>query len=168
MEEAKQQNNQNEKIDSDFKHIIRLANADLNGNRKVITSLQAIRGVSFMMANAVCKVAGVDPDKKAGKLTDEEVSKLEIVAKEPVKFGVPEWMFNRRKDIETGKTEHLVGVDLQVRLEEDMRRMKMMKSYKGIRHMFHLPVRGQRTRSNFRRSKGKVMGVTKKSKAAKK
>ncbi len=167
MKETKNQSNPAEGVNSDFKHIIRLANADLNGNKKVITSLQAIKGVSFMMANAICKVAGVDPNKKAGVLTDEEVMKLESILKEPIKFGIPEWMFNRRKDVETGATEHLVGVDLQVRLEEDLRRMKMMKSYKGIRHMFHLPVRGQRTKSNFRRGKGKVMGVTKKKTAKK-
>ena len=161
------ENKSKEKYDKDFKHIIRLANADLNGNRKIITSLQSIKGVSFMFANAICEVAGIDPNKKAGTLTDEEVSKLETVLKDPVKFGVPSWMFNRRRDLETNEDKHLVGVDLQVKHEEDIRRMKMIKSYRGIRHMFHLPVRGQKTRSNFRRSKGRVVGVTKRaSKAA--
>ena len=45
--------------------------------------------------------------------------------------------------------------------------MKKIKSYRGIRHMFGLPVRGQRTRSNFRPNKGKVQGV-KRGKAGKK
>ncbi len=155
------ENKGKEKYDKDFKHIIRLANADLNGNRKVITSLQSIKGVGFMFANAVCEVAGIDPNKKAGTLSDEEVSKLETVLKDPLKFGVPSWMFNRRKDLETNENKHLVGVDLQVKQGGDIRRMKMIRSYRGIRHMFHLPVRGQRTRSNFRRSKGRVVGVTK-------
>ncbi len=169
MKETKQKKSQSQVSveDANFKHIIRLANADLDGHKKIITSLQAIKGISFMFANAICRVADIDPNKKTGTLSDEEVNKLDTILKDPEQFGIPAWMFNRRRDLETNKTQHLVGVDLQVKLEEDLRRMKMIKSYKGIRHMFHLPVRGQRTKSNFRKGKGKVLGVTKK-KAGKK
>ncbi len=154
--------------DKDFKHIIRLLNADLNGNKKIITSLKSIRGVSFMFANAVCKVAGVDPNQKTGYLKDKEVSKIEEVLKNPANFNIPSWMFNRRRDLETDKDIHVLGVDLEIKTNEDIRRMKMIRSYRGIRHMFHLPVRGQRTRSNFRRNKGRVVGVLKRAaKAAK-
>ena len=154
--------------DKEFKHVIRLMNADLKGNNKIITSLKAIRGVSFMFANAVCKTANIDPNKKTGHLTDEEVTKLEEVLKDPSKFNIPNWMFNRRRDLETNVDTHLLGVDLEVKTGEDIRRMKMVRSYKGVRHMFHLPVRGQRTRSNFRRNKGRVVGVIKRAaKAAK-
>ncbi|MCX8147635.1 MAG: 30S ribosomal protein S13, partial [Candidatus Woesearchaeota archaeon] len=41
----------------------------------------------------------------------------------------------------------------------DIKRLKIIKCYRGIRHIEGLPVRGQRTKSNFRKNKGKVMGV---------
>ena len=46
--------------------------------------------------------------------------------------------------------------------DNDIKMMKKMRSYKGIRHSLGLPVRGQRTKSNFRKNKGKVLGVRKK------
>ena len=46
--------------------------------------------------------------------------------------------------------------------DNDIKMLKKIKSYKGIRHSLGLPVRGQRTRSNFRKNKGKVMGVKRK------
>ena len=69
-------------------------------------------------------------------------------------------MVNRRKDIETGEDRHLVGVDLKFMQEQDIKRMIKIKSYKGVRHMFGLPVRGQRTRSSFRG--GRTVGVIRK------
>ena len=48
---------------------------------------------------------------------------------------------------------------LKMAKENDVKRMKTIRCYKGVRHAFNLPVRGQRTKSNFRRNKGKVMGV---------
>jgi small subunit ribosomal protein S13 len=68
-------------------------------------------------------------------------------------------MVNRRYDYETGQNKHLLSGDLQYTIENDIKMMKKMKCYKGVRHILGQPVRGQRTRSNFRRNKGKVMGV---------
>jgi len=71
-------------------------------------------------------------------------------------------MLNRRKDYETGEDKHLLSSDLAFTKDNDIKMLKKIKSYKGMRHAFGLPVRGQRTRSNFRRNKGKVTGVQKK------
>ena len=68
-------------------------------------------------------------------------------------------MVNRRNDYDTGQNKHLLTGDLQFTVENDIKMMKKMKCYKGVRHILGQPVRGQRTRSNFRRNKGKVMGV---------
>ncbi len=169
MKEQNTNENVNEGHNKEFKHIVRISNTDLDGNKNILAALRAIKGVSFMFANAVCKVSGVDVNKKTGLLSDDEISKLEEVLKNPKKYGIPTWLFNRRKDLETGEDMHLLAVDLDVKLTEDLRRMKKIRSYRGVRHMFGLPVRGQRTRSNFRKNKGKVIGVVKKAaKAAKK
>ena len=53
--------------------------------------------------------------------------------------------------------------DLDFTVDNDLKRMKMIKCYRGMRHAFGLPVRGQRTKSNFRKNKGKAsLGVVKK------
>jgi hypothetical protein len=63
---------------------------------------------------------------------------------------------------------HKIGADLKFTQENDIRFMKKIRCYKGIRHSMGQPVRGQRTKSNFRKNKGKVTGVakTKQAKAA--
>ncbi|MEM4638202.1 MAG: 30S ribosomal protein S13 [Candidatus Woesearchaeota archaeon] len=152
----KQQNNEN------FKHIVRIANTDLKGEKPIHMALHKIKGISFMFSNFVCYSANVDPQKKAGELSDEEISKIEDVVKNPAKYNCPSWLMNRRKDYETGEDLHLINTDLDLMKDFDIKRMKKVKSYKGLRHTWGLPVRGQRTKSNFRKNKGKVsLGVKK-------
>jgi small subunit ribosomal protein S13 len=152
-------------VQQELKHIVRIVNTDLNGNRKIGITLRKVKGVSFSMINAILKLTKIDPNKKTGYLTDDEIRKLQEFVKEPQNFDIPEWMLNRRRDYETGKDFHLVGIDLDLAKDDDIKRMKRIKSYKGLRHAWRLPVRGQRTRSNFRPNKGKVVGVTKKADA---
>ncbi len=143
----------------ELKHLVRIANTDLNGNKSIAFALSDIKGVGVSFANAVCRVAGVDVNKKAGALSETEVKKVEEIIKNPIKSGLPPWMVNRRFDSETGQNKHLLSGDLQFTIENDIKIMKKIKCYKGVRHILGQPVRGQRTRSNFRKNKGKVMGV---------
>ena len=106
-----------------------------------------------MFANAVCHVAGLGTARKAGDLNEAEESRLNDVVRAPQKFGIPEWMFNRRKDPETGEDGHLIGSDVNFARDNDIKRMRKLRSYKGLRHAENLTVRGQRTKSNFRRNK---------------
>jgi len=152
----------------EFRHIVRVANTDLDGNKPVQKALTKIKGVGFSFSNMVCGFAGVEKTKKTGDLEDKEVEKLNSVLTNVHSYNAPKWMLNRRKDLETGEDKHLLSADLTWTTETDVKLMKKMKSYKGYRHAFGLPVRGQRTRSNFRRNKGKVMGVTRKAQAAQK
>ncbi len=76
-------------------------------------------------------------------------------------------MLNRRKDVETGEDKHIVTTDINFVNDNDIKVMKMIRCYKGIRHSMGLPVRGQKTRSNFRKNKGKVMGVKRSKKTGK-
>ena len=149
--------------DKEFKHLVRVANTDLRGEKHVLYALTKIKGVSVMFANAVCRKAMVPITKKAGYLSDAEVKALDNVILNPVKAGIPAWMFNRKKDYESSEDRHLLSGDLSFAHEMDIKRMKKTKSYKGLRHQWGLPVRGQRTKSNFRRNKGKgSLGVQKK------
>ncbi len=116
------------------------------------------------LANAILKKAGVNPEKRAGFLTEPEIEKVEEMIKDPVKFGLPGWMLNRRKDLATGKDTHVISADLVLRTKLDIEEAKDMKSWRGYRHAYGLKVRGQRTKTTGR--SGKALGVKKKQLAA--
>jgi small subunit ribosomal protein S13 len=149
--------------DENFRHIVRVTNTDLKGEKQLHMALHKIKGISFMFSNFICHASKVDPKKRAGDLTEEEVNRLEDVIRNPAKYNCPTWLINRRKDYETGQDMHLINTDLDLSKDADIKRMKKVKSYKGLRHTWGLTVRGQRTKANFRRNKGKVsLGVVKK------
>ncbi len=146
----------------EFKHIVRVANTDLDGRKAILFALRKIKGVNIMFANMALNSIGIDKTKTTGDMLDAEIKQLNDFILNPVKHGAPTWMLNRRKDFETGEDTHLLMADLDFTKENDIKRMKKVKSYKGLRHQWGLPVRGQRTKSNFRRNKGKGLGVKRK------
>ena len=148
-----------EKESANFRYIVRVANTDLDGKKQLIMGLQKIKGVSFMLANAYCKVLNIEQTARVGDLSEHDVSKLDTIIRNKKPDQIPSWLFNRRKDIETGEDMHLIGGDLTFSHESDIRNLKKIKCYRGVRHMQGAPVRGQRTRSNFRKNKGKVASV---------
>jgi len=104
-------------------------------------------------------VMGIGKDVKLGSLTEEEIAKIEENIA-TLNKKMPAWMVNRQKDYATGENLHLTGSDLEISQREDITRHKRIKSYKGIRHILGLPVRGQRTRTSFR--SGSAIGVSRK------
>ena len=142
----------------ELKYFVRIANTDLEGNKSISYALPKIKGIGYNFAMAICKVLNLDIDKKTGYLTEEEIKNINNIIKDPDK--IPSWMYNRKKDIETGKNRLIIGSDLKLNKEFDIKRLKKIKSYVGMRHASGQPVRGQRTRSNFR--KGTAVGVIKK------
>ena len=164
---AEQQMKEEVKPQSSFKHIVRIANIDVQGNKAIRFALRKIKGVGINFANVVCSIAKVNKDTKAGNLKAEEVSRLNEIITNPAKNGIPTWMFNRRKDYESGDDKHILTGTLGFVKENDLKRLKKIKTLRGMRHQKGLPVRGQRTRANFRKSKGKVVGVRKKAPPAK-
>jgi small subunit ribosomal protein S13 len=146
-------------------NIIRVMETNLDGNRPVRRAIRRVRGVSFMFSNAVSHKIDF-ADRKLGEIGDSEIQKLEDVMTNPQKYGIPQWMCNRRSDPVTGEDRHLTVSALEFAKKMDINEMKKKKTYKGIRHSEHLTVRGQRTRGSFR--KGKVVGVSRKAAAAKK
>jgi len=144
---------------AEFKHLVRIANTDLKGQKAIVYALKDIRGVGVPLAQAVCIALKIDGLAKIGDISDEQMKKLDDAVKNPGALGIPSWMLNRRKDLDTGLDKHVVTNDLIFNKDNDIKLMKRIKCYKGIRHSQNAPVRGQRTRSNFRLNKGKVMGV---------
>ena len=147
-------------VDSNFRHLVRISNTDLDGNKKLIDSIRKIKGISFSFANAICKTSGVPKNEKLGNVSEADVKKLQDAIND-ASSRVPQWMLNRRRNLEDDTSKHLVTTDLSYAQENDIRQMQRIRSYRGIRHMSGSPSRGQRTRSNFRRNKGKVLGVAK-------
>lgn len=147
----------------EFKHLVRIANTDLNGARPIEITLRQIKGIDFMFSNVICHLAKIDRKKRVGDLDEEETKRIDAVIKDPSKYSIPSWMLNRRKDIKGGTDKHIIGVDLSLIKDNDIKTMKKIKCYRGVRHILNQPVRGQRTKGNFRENKGKVhLGVKKK------
>ncbi len=144
-------------MSKEFRHILRISDADIDGALKAPYALTKIKGINLNLANAILKKAGIDPEKRAGFLTEAEVERIEEIIEEPAKFGMPNWLLNRRKDLETGKDIHLISADLTLRTKMDIDQMKGIKSWRGYRHAYGLKARGQRTRTTGR--KGKAVGV---------
>ena len=144
-----------------YENIVRLLNTDLDGTKPVINAIRGVTGIGFTFAKAVIEAGGFDPRKKLGDFTEEELNKLEDVIKHPEKYGIPTFLYNRRKDPTIGKDMHLTGMDVKITEKFDIQREINLGTYRGWRHMLGQPVRGQRTRSHFRH--GRTVGVVRKS-----
>ncbi len=140
--------------------IVRLLGTDLDGTKHVPYALAKIYGVGINFGYAVARAVGIDPMTRLGQLTDQQLALLEDAITNPGKYGIPTWMWNRRRDPVTGKDTHLVGAELNLTMREDIEREKRIKSWRGVRHMLGLKVRGQRTRTTGR--KGGPVGVVRK------
>ncbi|MEM1593249.1 MAG: 30S ribosomal protein S13 [Archaeoglobaceae archaeon] len=142
-----------------FKHIVRIADTDLDGNRNVVHALTAIPGIGIRMARSIVNLTGIDAKKRLGYLADEEIEKLRSIIEEKIEE-LPAWMLNRRFDPVTGQNLHLLSKDVQFAKMLDIERMIKIKCYRGVRHAKGKKVRGQRTRSTGR--KGRTVGVIRK------
>jgi len=146
--------------ESNFQHILRVLNTNLDGKVKVMFALTSIKGVGRRFANVACKKAEVDLNKRAGELTAEEVERLVTIVQNPRQFKVPDWMLNRKKDTKDGKFSQVVSNTLDMKLRDDLERLKKIRAHRGLRHYWGLRVRGQRTKTTGR--KGRTVGVSKK------
>ena len=120
----------------------RIAGVDIPNNKRVEIALTYIYGIGVKSHRDVFVVIGVDPDKRAKDLTEEDTAKL-------------------REEIE--KNYHVEG-DLRRDRALDIKRMIEINCYRGIRHRKGLPVRGQRTKTNARTRKGPAKTIANKKK----
>ncbi|MEY4180665.1 MAG: hypothetical protein RLY70_4239 [Planctomycetota bacterium] len=110
----------------------RLLGVDLPNDKPTVISLQYLYGVGKNVSRELCHKAGIDPQKQARDLQEDEVSRLAA-------------LLERDYTVE-GPLRRLVG--------QNIARLKEIKCYRGLRHRLGLPVRGQRTRTNARTRKG--------------
>ena len=120
----------------------RIAGVDIPNNKRVEIALTYIYGIGRRSANDILAKTGVDPDKRAKDLTEEEVAKL-------------------RDEIENSYT---VEGDLRRDVALNIKNMIEINCYRGIRHRKGLPVRGQRTKTNARTRKGPAKTIANKKK----
>ncbi|WP_295603158.1 30S ribosomal protein S13 [uncultured Methanobrevibacter sp.] len=139
-------------MEDEFKHLVRISRKDVSGDKTIEQALTEIKGVGISLSKTICRVLDLDLEAKIGYIADEDVLKIEEILENPLDNGIPAWMLNRREDYETGDNIHLIESDLDMILRDDLNRMKKTRSYKGRRHEVGLPVRGQRTKSTFRKS----------------
>jgi len=110
----------------------RIAGVDLPRDKRVEVGLTYIYGIGRTRSNEILERVGIDADKRVQDLTEAEISGL-------------------RQSIDR---EYRVEGDLRRSIQQDIRRLKDIRCYRGIRHVRGLPVRGQRTRTNARTRKG--------------
>ncbi|HLU70271.1 MAG TPA: 30S ribosomal protein S13 [Fibrobacteria bacterium] len=110
----------------------RISGVDIPNNKRSEIALTYIFGIGRVSAKAILEKADIDPAKKAGDLTDEEIGKL-------------------RRVIESG---YQVEGDLRAQVSINIKRLVDIGCYRGLRHRKGLPVRGQRTKTNARTRKG--------------
>ncbi len=142
----------------EFNYIVRLHGSNLDGTKLLPYALCDLKGVGIRVSKTMIKKLGLDPSIRLGTLPEADVRRLEEILDNPASGGIPNWMLNRRKDLETGKDIHLLGSDLTLRVRDDIDLMKETKSWKGNRHARGLKVRGQRTKTAAR--KGRSVGVS--------
>jgi len=146
--------------DRQFRYIVRIAGTDIDGKLKLPYGLSEIKGIGYTTALAIIRVLGLDPNMRIGFLKDEEIRKLEEAVKDLTRLGFPSWLYNRRKDYETGIDKHLIGADLIFHARRDIEREIRIGTWRGVRHKLGLKVRGQRTGTTGRL--GMTVGVKKK------
>ncbi|MEO7124607.1 MAG: 30S ribosomal protein S13 [Nakamurella sp.] len=122
----------------------RLVGVDLPRDKRMEIALTYIFGIGHTRSLALLKATGISPDLRTKDLTDEQVGAL-------------------RDAIEVG--EYKIEGDLRREVQADIRRKMEIGSYQGIRHRRHLPVRGQRTKTNARTRKGPKKTMAGKKKA---
>ncbi len=146
--------------EQEYKHIVRIAGHDINGQENLLQGLTKIKGVGIRLSKAILHQLQLDPYQRLGFISEDVISKIEDLLKDPVTHKFPEWYVNRPRDRHTGRMIHLIGSDLEFVHRNDIDRLKRIRSWRGIRHSLGLKVRGQHTRTTGRA--GMAVGVSRK------
>lgn len=127
--------------------MVRLLGVILPDNKRIIYALTILYGIGWINAGKILEMSNIDKNKKVSSLTEDEIKKISVLIEKNYKVEG-----NLREDI-----------------NENLKRLRDIGAYRGIRHIKGLPVRGQRTKSNARtkRGKRKTVGAMKKEERAK-
>jgi len=110
----------------------RILGVDIPNDKRTVISLRYIYGIGPFLADQLCSRTGVDPDKRARDLSEDELAKLAALL----------------------DNEYVVEGQLRRQVQQSIGRLRDIGSFRGLRHRKGLPVRGQRTRTNARTRKG--------------
>ncbi|ESQ23081.1 MAG: 30S ribosomal protein S13 [Acidilobus sp.] len=144
---------------SSFSQVVRIANTDISGEETLVYGLSRIKGIGYITALAIARKLGLDPTVRVGYLSAEALKRVEDAVNDLTKLGLPSWLYNRRKDYETGQDRHLVGAELIFAARRDIEREIKISSWRGVRHKLGYKVRGQKTHTTGRT--GMTVGVSK-------
>ena len=122
----------------------RISGVDLPREKRIEIGLTYIYGLGRARATKILAETGVDPSTRVKDLTDEEV--------------------NRIRDYVESDSENLIEGDLRREIAMNIKRLREIGCYRGIRHRKGLPVRGQKTKTNARTCKGPKKTVANKKK----
>lgn len=127
--------------------MIRIAGVDLPNEKRVDIGLTYLYGVGRTNVKAILKEANIEPDRRVKTLSEEEVNRISKVIEKSV----------------------MVEGDLRQTVSQNIKRLREIGAYRGVRHARGLPSRGQRTKSNGRTKRGKrvTIGAMKKDDRAK-
>jgi small subunit ribosomal protein S13 len=110
----------------------RILGVDIPNDKHTLISLQYIYGIGSYLAGLLCQRSGIDPNKRARDLTEDELAKLASLL----------------------DNDFTVEGQLRRQVQQNIARLRDIGCYRGLRHRKGLPVRGQRTRTNARTRKG--------------
>jgi small subunit ribosomal protein S13 len=120
----------------------RVIGIDIPDNKRLEVSLTYIYGVGRCLSNEIIEKLGLNPNMRAHNLSEDDIAKINAIL----------------------QSEYVVEGDLRRQIQNNIKRLISIHSYRGMRHRLGLPVRGQRTRTNARTRKGKRKTVAGKKK----
>ncbi len=120
----------------------RVLGIDVPENKRLEISLTYIYGVGRCLSNEIINRLGLDPNMRAHKLSPDDIARINSLL----------------------QSEYVVEGDLRRQVQNNIKRLISIHSYRGLRHRSGLPVRGQRTRTNARTRKGKRKTIANKKK----
>ena len=128
----------------------RIAGVEIPNEKKIVVALTYVRGIGPNLAQSLLKELGISPDLRTSELSEDQVGKIrDFIAKKGIR----------------------VEGELTSSIIQNIKRLKEIGSYRGLRHERNLPARGQKTRTNARTRRGRkatVSGTSKSSMEAKK
>ena len=154
------------KSSSANKGIVRVAGVDVSGDRSIRWVLMRVKGFNHRMSVVVSKYIydkfNVEPNTHVGDIPEKRLEEINSMLYDISSIkGIPDWMFNRRRDPTSGKNMHVIMNDLDYYNREDVEREKKLYTWRGYRHAYGQKVRGQKTKNTGRR--GMTVGVIRKS-----
>ena len=121
----------------------RIIGVDVPGNKRLVIALTYIYGIGRHISEEIIQKLALNSEMRAKELTEDDIARVNAVL----------------------QNEYIVEGDLRRKVNNDIKRLISIHSYRGYRHRIGLPVRGQRTQTNARTRKGPRRSIAGKKKA---